>query len=470
MPKLQIDRIKIENFKCFDDLELNFSNKVNLFVGVNGSGKTALLEAISVATGCIFLGNDSGYQRPIEKNEIRINNFEPSNPQIARYVTSDYCSISGNSNDIEDALGYFSGKVVKDNNGNNIVLRNFSYTRMLRYSSNVNTRKDAFIMRKYGESIFKDFLTNNQKVFAPLISFLSTQRLHTDANQTKYQIYNPTEGRRQGYLKCLDTISIKSMILDWYSKASADRVARTIKGVNEINNVLENVDRALEFAAEYFELGKSNSASTQVNNKVIVWSESAYNYEIFFKIGNRPGLPFRVYSDGFRNVILLVMDLVWRASTLNPWLDFENLKKETHGVVMIDEVDLHLHPLWQGKVIPFLAGLLPNVQFFITTHSPSVISTFSQELGMLFTIDDGNVQPVISKYYGRTISDIIRNIQGGEPRPKKNQEEINEVLDMIETAPNDPKTKEQLTLLIDKYGSDDHEIIRAINLFEVNSD
>jgi predicted ATP-binding protein involved in virulence len=70
------------------------------------------------------------------------------------------------------------------------------------------------------------------------------------------------------------------------------------------------------------------------------------------------------------------MDLIWRASQLNPWLTLEQLSEQQTGCVTIDEIDLHLHPKWQAKTIGILQELLPNVQFFITTHSPMVVANF----------------------------------------------------------------------------------------------
>jgi predicted ATP-binding protein involved in virulence len=85
-------------------------------------------------------------------------------------------------------------------------------------------------------------------------------------------------------------------------------------------------------------------------------------------------LSVALLSDGIRNMIGMVADIAFRATKLNPQFGFL-AAKETPGVVLIDEVDMHLHPEWQQVVLQSLTTAFPALQFIVTTHSPQVLTT-----------------------------------------------------------------------------------------------
>jgi predicted ATP-binding protein involved in virulence len=89
-------------------------------------------------------------------------------------------------------------------------------------------------------------------------------------------------------------------------------------------------------------------------------------------------LPVALLSDGIRNMIGMVADIAFRATKLNPELG-AMAAQQTPGVVLIDEVDMHLHPEWQQVVLQSLLAAFPCVQFIVTTHSPQVLSTVRRE-------------------------------------------------------------------------------------------
>lgn len=90
---------------------------------------------------------------------------------------------------------------------------------------------------------------------------------------------------------------------------------------------------------------------------------------------------------------------------LNPYLQGDALQK-TPGVVVIDELDLSLHPTWQKKIIGILKNLFPKIQFICATHSPFIIQ--SLEDGELITLD----RKLDSEYAGEGIEDIAEDVMG----------------------------------------------------------
>jgi predicted ATP-binding protein involved in virulence len=109
---------------------------------------------------------------------------------------------------------------------------------------------------------------------------------------------------------------------------------------------------------------------------------------LLLDISGQPRLPFGALSDGQRNMIAMVGDLAFKAAQLNPHLGSEVLVR-TPGVVLIDEIDLHLHPRWQRHVVEDLRRLFPEVQFIATTHSPFIVQSMRE--GELSPLD---AQPV----------------------------------------------------------------------------
>ena len=91
-----------------------------------------------------------------------------------------------------------------------------------------------------------------------------------------------------------------------------------------------------------------------------------------------------ILSDGYRNVIKIVTDIATKMCILNPYLQGDTLKK-TPGVVVIDELDLSLHPTWQRRIVRILKELFPKVQFICATHSPFIVQ--SLEDGELIVLD-----------------------------------------------------------------------------------
>lgn len=79
-------------------------------------------------------------------------------------------------------------------------------------------------------------------------------------------------------------------------------------------------------------------------------------------------------SDGYKNIVRLSLDIAYKAIKLNPHLGSE-VVINTKGVVLIDEIDMHLHPKWQKTIIADLKRTFPNIQFITTTHSPFIVQS-----------------------------------------------------------------------------------------------
>jgi predicted ATP-binding protein involved in virulence len=152
-------------------------------------------------------------------------------------------------------------------------------------------------------------------------------------------------------------------------------------------------------------------------------------------------------SDGQRNMIAMVGDIAYRCVRLNPQLS-ARAPLETEGIVLIDEVDLHLHPQWQQVVVTGLQDAFPKIQFVVTTHSPQVLTSIRKEnirtLGR--NADGAYVASIpLAHSYGELSSDVLQSIMFVDPQPP-----ITERQDL-----------RRLTELVDQgqYGSADAEVL-----------
>ena len=150
------------------------------------------------------------------------------------------------------------------------------------------------------------------------------------------------------------------------------------------------------------------------------------------------------------------MDIAFRALMLNPGT---TALDEIRGIVLIDEVDKHLHPKWQWNVLEALRETFPGIQFIITTHAPIVIGS-CKDITTLSLSNDHPEVPVKSAY-GYKIEDVIQNTQGSRSSIKglnelyvefenacvrKNNAEAERLFDQLNrdfpTAPNGPEPRQ----------------------------
>lgn len=140
--------------------------------------------------------------------------------------------------------------------------------------------------------------------------------------------------------------------------------------------------------------------------KLIMGGKELSEYKIILeKKGNRTKngtcIPFEGLSNGYRDVIRIVADIATRICILNPYLTEEILRRNP-GVVIIDELDLSLHPGWQRGIVNTLTGIFPKVQFICTSHSPFIVQSLQN--GQLISME-GEVE---EEYSGQSIEIILK--------------------------------------------------------------
>jgi predicted ATP-binding protein involved in virulence len=420
---MRIDRLKITNFKNFENADVSFSEGVNLFVGGNGSGKTSILDAVNVALGAFFGTSETKMQRMIEYDEIRIDNGKRE----------------------QSATVWAQSSLIPE-----------PWSRTIKRDTKNNDTKEAKPASEYGDNYLQLIENADDTSIAPIIAFYSTQRLFKDASLSGKQKYDPANGRRNGYLQCLKENAIKGVLNEWLGNAVTRRATLQIKEIKQQDLVLENVENAIRKTLILF-LDLPEDFSLKI------YQDPDFDNQLFVNYDDEHNLPLSYYSDGFRNLVYLVIDMVWRASQLNPSYTLNEISNRIFGVVTIDEIDLHLHPLWQAKAIDIIQLLFPNVQFFITTHSPTVVANFKK--GSLYIISGNKIQIHATDFFGKQINNILRNVLGAADRHIPTQEKLDRLFVFIDqNKPDDYKPLlEELTQLL---GYDDADINKAIALIE----
>ncbi|MDE0432909.1 MAG: AAA family ATPase [Bryobacterales bacterium] len=171
-------------------------------------------------------------------------------------------------------------------------------------------------------------------------------------------------------------------------------------------------------------------------------------------------LPIRSLSDGERGVLALVLDLTRRLAQANPEMD--DPAAEAEAVVLIDEIELHLHPAWQRRIVRNLTETFPNCQFIATTHSPQLIGEVEHD--RIHIIADGEVySPTHS--FGIDSSRVLEEIMGTDPRTVS----VKELLSRISQTIGDDRygdARELLADLSDRVGENDPEVTRILTLLD----
>jgi predicted ATP-binding protein involved in virulence len=159
-------------------------------------------------------------------------------------------------------------------------------------------------------------------------------------------------------------------------------------------------------------------------------------------------------SDGYRTTLAMIMDIAARMASANP--ELKN-PLETEGIILIDEVELHLHPGWQQTILPPLLETFPNVQFIVTTHSPQVLTTVPSSSIKAIQWDSSeqpNLMPSIEFSEGAESQQLLEDILGIKPRPQNIDivKKLNRYLELISLDKWDSTEAKALRSKLDKWG------------------
>ena len=428
---MKLKRLELTNFRTFERATFNFQPGMNLLVGINGSGKSSVLDALrkllsqwlpdftaSKAEAIPFTKGDIMFGGDKLKGEIRLTDN--------RFYS--ICGCSPND----------SGP------------------------SDLQTPLSLHTEKKW----------DGQRSEQPIAVYFSSHR--------SLPIYSDRPGRQvsDGDQKAADEGALSHReirVREFAEWMSAQRELR--KGADPIAThrleVLQDV--AVRFLEDYTKL---RSVGNPAPPFILDSSRLDSNAKLD---GGKPlvllvdkggmTLDVRQLSDGERCLLALVFDLAYRLSLANPRL--RDPLEGGEAIVLIDELDLHLHPRWQRTVIEKLTTTFPNCQFIATTHSPQILGECDPAGLILLTKENGKVVVTQGRQgFGLDSSWILEHLMGATPRNVSVQQQINRVEDALENG--DLKhAREYLVELRKRIHGEDSETVRleaSINNLEALAD
>ncbi|MCB9583902.1 MAG: AAA family ATPase [Polyangiaceae bacterium] len=369
---MRLTRLIIENFRGFEQLELDLDQPVIVLVGINGSGKTTVLDAI---VHC-FVGT------------------QPS-PSERRAGTSKF-----------DCEGLSGGRPFE--------------------VANRQLFGDLGKIPKSSDSVYVHYSVN---------------RRATDETNAIPLPKNPFQD--DGFL---DPVSFGEFFR-WFKSLEDFENQERLKDANYSDPQLAAVRTSVEAVLPGY------------HNPRVQRSRAPHIEPAVFSVDKgEEQLGFGQFSEGERMLIALAADIARRAA-----LTGHDPPLEAPGVVLIDEIDLHLHPGWQREVLPRLTKTFPNIQFITTTHSPIVVASVPSE--SIRALQDFKLVDAV-KTQDRDPNAILEELFGVSPRPDAIQKELREVAALIDQDKLDD-AKLRLQALTEKLGEEDEDVHHLTSLIQL---
>jgi predicted ATP-binding protein involved in virulence len=388
---MKIEKLELFNLRAFDEARFEFQSGMNLLVGVNGVGKTTVLDALRVCLSRILpqISSTKSRKLSLEVEDIK------------------------QGKEFFEIFAYFS-----DANDN------FRY-QTIKY-------KNKYIEGESGSPRKSTYSLDDSESFSE--SFEILKRIIKKTNVENLAVFYSTKRSIIGEQRKSSSATIGGIASAFSESLSPNREFSIFEFAQwfKVQNVLRKESPialkhilALEKAIELFLPGFKNLRLEEADERS------------FFVIDkNGTTLNLNQLSDGERGVISMVLDLARRLSQANP-----NLKDplaEGTAIVLIDELDLHLHPKWQRTIVDNLTRTFPNCQFIATTHSPQIIPSLEPE-NILLLKDNEVIRPDRTK--GMDTNWILRFLMDADERPQESNEAIKQVEALIDEVEFDAAKK-----------------------------
>jgi len=403
---MKIKRLSLQNFCRFPELEIAFADRngtphpVTVFIGENGAGKTSILQALALVLSWLTARIRREKASGNLISEIEILNRKP------------FASIEV---EVEHEGEIFSWKLVKSARG-----------------KKKPADSELGGVTRLAEE-FRRQLTDNDDSSLPMVVYYPVERVVLDIPlkiRTRHSF-----GQLDGYDNSLKQGIDFRRFFEWFREREDAENETGGKGVDE--EVLQALRDALpdELWKKLEELKASpkDRQLTAVRSAISTFMPGFSNLRVKRRprlqmLIDKDGEPLNVaqLSQGEKSLMALVGDLARRLAMMNPTLG-NPLQGE--GVVMIDEVEMHLHPRWSRSLINNLCQTFPNCQFILTTHSPLVISD-SRELSGYILNQEG-LRP-LSNLYGMDVNQVLLQEMGAEIRSREVQNKLDDLFDAIQ--------------------------------------
>ncbi|MEH2308129.1 AAA family ATPase [Nostoc sp.] len=453
---MKVKRLKMQSFRGIGDLMLDFDEIVpTVLIGINGVGKSSILDCLAILltqlTGQIqdsleslrfFITQDvtNGHDRTYNEITLFIE------LQELTWSMTEYKSVKNNDGKYIDLQAHIKSisdlqKEIKKK------LKNYKgIETILTQSENMHTEIANTIRSGLREDL-KTAIENLNNQLATITDTNVPLAVYYPVNRAVIDM--PLEISEVSSFKQVDAyeqaltggrIDFKTFF-EWFRNREDLENERRRDNIDYRDKQLEAVREAISSLIPEF-------SNLRVERSPLRMTVQKQGEEL---IVNQ-------LSDGEKCLLAMVGDLARRLAIANPGLT-EPL--EGNGVVLIDEIELHLHPKWQREIISALTRTFPNCQFIVTTHSPQVISQVKPEgIYILEKTDEGVVAKRPESSFGRDSNRILEDLMGVPARPQEIKDRLHELFRLIDEG-NLDGARQLSQEIADIIGQDEPELVKA---------
>lgn len=388
--------ITIKNFRCYEDKYMEFRRGINLLIGDNSVGKTSLLRACNLVINSFFCGysDENTTWKSADNDDFRNTGIAELPVEISfSFGSWDFQKIESSTGSIIelDLDGEYKIEKKSRKNSRNLVT---GLTALKKYAS---------LLQKHSHEIVDGEIRQNHAL--PLYACFSTEDIHTvrkfDKNKFKKHLPKPSFG----YFKSYDC---KGLMECWIKRLLVLKEAK--KGEDEISIVRNAIIDAL------------GSNGCNIIDDIDIRHNDG---QVYFHFVDGRESNFELLSDGYRRLVNIVIDLAFRCALLNKVMYGDEAYKQTHGTVIIDEIDEHLHPELQVRILKALHNTFPKIQFIVSTHAPLVMSSVeTNEDNVVYKLEykDGIYTHKELNTYGLDANLLLKESMKVSPRDTKTAE------------------------------------------------
>lgn len=396
---MKLERLHLRNFRCFEELSIDFGKRLTVIIAENGAGKTAVLDAIAVGFGRYLTKLPGIAGLTTKDTDLRIADGERREPFMmlaweAR-TRDDVPVVWASGRKRDGAVGAATIKEVLSDEHESLLNRG------------VKALDDFTLGLVQADA-------DQQAYFLPVIAYYGTNRAIREEVQ-----------RRRGFKKSFSRFDALTGALEPNSR---------FRAAFEWFNAMEDVERRdretrRDFDYQHPELSAVRTAIVRLlpvgfSKPRTEIGPLRFVIDRLMPDGSTRTLRISQLSDGYRVVLGLTMDLARRMAQANSQLLSDEMQiinpLDLPAIALIDEVDLHLHPSWQQRVLTDLMQTFRNTQFIVTTHSPQVLSTVKRENIRVIGQDSSDkvvATPPLAMTYGEPSGDVLHSVMLVDPQP-----------------------------------------------------
>lgn len=412
---IRIQNLTLENFRCFQQCEIRFHPELTVLVARNGRGKTTILDSIA-----------GGFAPFINTllNQKQLKGFSQSDLRLAFRETLDQTTSTDFILPETGEMVYAATHSVHVEATIKNRISSWEFCGVLtgkKYSAKRTWSRELVELAREVESEFSAVAGNTLlPLVLPLFAYFRSSRQLAANTKLKAASVRPSNDRFSGYVNAFDAGNSYGSFIDWYmtmfntlgSLGAGAKVAKDVNSRHQPAALLAAVNKAVDTVLR-----------EETGWHGLHWDRGASQLMLRHSIYGR--LPLGFLSDGIRNTVALVADVAHRCARLNPEFG-EDAPLETPGILMVDEIDLHLHPEWQQTIVHALQSAFPKVQLIFSTHSPQVISTVNSHSVRVLRSVDGITAAVTPDYQSRGVrsADVLSAVMDVDPVPSVPESEM----------------------------------------------